>query len=432
MRDTGYGIRVARADCRYWIRVNRRPVISAILPVDSPRQQSSPLHPSPATRARAPHPVTRNFSFQLLHADRRCDARRGLLFTPHGAVDTPAFMPVGTAATVKGLTVRAIRETGTQMLLANTYHLTLRPGEEVIRDLGGLHQFMGWDGPILTDSGGFQVFSLANTSRVSEQGVVFRSHIDGRLLELSPERAVEIQEALGSDIAMVLDHVVPLPCELDVVRDACQRSIRWADRCRAAGKRGDQALFAIVQGGLDADLRVACARQLVALDFPGYAIGGLSVGEPAVEMYRVLDVTCPELPSDRPRYLMGVGTPQDMLESIQRGVDLFDCVLPTRNGRNALAFTDFGPLKLRNLKHQRDSQPIDATCPCPACRHSRGYLRHLFMAGEMLGPILLSAHNLTYYQRLLAQTRAAIQSDGFAQFIGAKRQQWQLGQDAKG
>jgi len=308
----------------------------------------------------------------------------------------------------------------------------LRPGEEVIRDLGGLHQFAGWDGPILTDSGGFQVFSLAKTSRVSEQGVVFRSHIDGRLLELSPERAIEIQEALGSDIAMVLDHVVPLPSELDAVRDACQRSIRWAERCRAAGQRADQALFAIVQGGLDAELRIDCARQLVALDFPGYAIGGLSVGEPAAEMYRVLDATCPELPADRPRYLMGVGTPQDMLESIQRGIDLFDCVLPTRNGRNALAFTDFGPLKLRNLKHQRDSQPIDSTCPCPACRHSRGYLRHLFMAGEMLGPILLSAHNLTYYQGLLAQTRAAIQSGEFVEFIAAKRQQWQLGQDAEG
>ncbi len=371
------------------------------------------------------------FSFQQLHADPRCGARCGVLHTPHGPVDTPAFMPVGTAATVKGLTVRMVRETGTQMLLANTYHLALRPGEEVIRDLGGLHQFMGWDGPILTDSGGFQVFSLATNCQVTEEGVVFRSHIDGRLLELSPERAVEIQEALGSDIAMVLDHVVPLPSEPDAVRDACQRSIRWADRCRSAAKRTDQALFAIVQGGLDEDLRVQCARQLVALDFPGYAIGGLSVGEEPVEMYRALDVTCPELPSDRVRYLMGVGTPQDILESIQRGVDLFDCVLPTRNGRNALAFTDFGPLKLRNLKHQRDNRPIDSTCPCPACRHSRGYLRHLFMAGEMLGPILLSAHNIVYYQRLLADARAAVQSGGFSEFVQAKRNRWRLGQDAQ-
>lgn len=371
-------------------------------------------------------------SFQLLHADPRCSARRGLLLTPHGAVDTPAFMPVGTAATVKGLTVRTVRETGTQMLLANTYHLTLRPGENVIRDLGGLHRFMGWDGPILTDSGGFQVFSLAQSSRVSEEGVVFRSHIDGSLLELSPERATEIQEALGSDIAMVLDHVVPLPSELDAVRDACARSIRWAERCRSAAKRNDQALFAIVQGGLDTDLRIECVRRLVALDFPGYAIGGLSVGEPPAEMYRILGVTCPEMPSDRPRYLMGVGTPLDMLEAIQRGVDLFDCVLPTRNGRNALAFTDFGPLKLRNLKHQRDARPIDSACPCPACRHSRGYLRHLFVAGEMLGPVLLSAHNITYYQRLLAESRAAIQSGRFLELVQAKRALWQSGQDAEG
>jgi len=376
--------------------------------------------------------VTSNFSFQLLHADPRCGARRGLLVTPHGAVDTPAFMPVGTAATVKGLTARAISETATQMLLANTYHLALRPGEDVIRDLGGLHRFMGWDGPILTDSGGFQIFSLAQNSRVSEQGVVFRSHIDGRLLELTPERATGIQEALGSDIAMVLDHVVSLPCQRDVARDACERSIRWADRCRSAATRSDQVLFAIVQGGLDEQLRVQCARRLVALDFPGYAIGGLSVGEPQGQMLRILDVTCPELPSNRPRYLMGVGTPQDLLEGIQRGVDLFDCVLPTRNGRNALAFTDFGPLKLRNLKHQRDGRPIDSTCPCPACQHSRGYLRHLFMAGEMLGPILLSAHNIVYYQRLLAEVRAAIQAGGFAELVRAKQDQWRLGQDGEG
>ncbi len=306
------------------------------------------------------------------------------------------------------------------MLLANTYHLTLRPGEDVVRDLGGLHRFMGWDGPILTDSGGFQIFSLAKINRVSDEGAVFRSHIDGRLLELRPERAVEIQEALGSDIIMALDHVVPLPCELAAVQEACERSIRWAARCRSAAKRTDQALFAIVQGGLEADVRIRCARELVSLDFQGYAIGGLSVGEPSAEMYRVLDVTCPELPADRPRYLMGVGTPGDILESIRRGVDMFDCVLPTRNGRNALAFTDFGPLKLRNLKHQRDPRPIDPTCPCPACQHSRGYLRHLFMAGEMLGPILLSAHNITYYQRLMSESRHAIENGTFLEFVEGK------------
>jgi queuine tRNA-ribosyltransferase len=367
------------------------------------------------------------FSFDLRCVDGRCSARRGSFLTPHGAVETPAFMPVGTAATVKGLSVSAIRATGTQMLLANTYHLALRPGEDVIRELGGLHRFMGWDGPILTDSGGFQLFSLARINRVTEHGAVFRSHIDGRLLELSPERAVEIQEALGSDVAMVLDHVVPLPCEGEIVRDACQRSVRWAQRCQAAVKRSDQALFAIVQGGLDADLRTGCARQLAACDFPGYAIGGLSVGEPPEEMYRVLDITCPELPPARPRYLMGVGTPQDLLEGIRRGVDMFDCVLPTRNGRNALAFTDFGPLKLRNLKHRRDDRPIDPACDCPACGHSRGYLRHLFTAHEMLGPILLSAHNVTYYQRLLSESRRAIEAGTFLEFCAGKLERWQQG-----
>lgn len=368
------------------------------------------------------------FSFELRHADPRCGARRGSFLTPHGAVETPAFMPVGTAATIKGLPVALVRGTGTQMLLANTYHLALRPGEAVVRNLGGLHRFMGWDGPILTDSGGFQLFSLARMTRVTDAGAVFRSHIDGRLLELSPERAVEIQEVLGSDVAMVLDHVVSLPCEPEIVRDACERSIRWAERCQASARRNNQALFAIVQGGLDADLRAHCARRLVEFGFPGYAIGGLSVGEPPEEMYRTLDATCPELPSDRPRYLMGVGSPQDLLEGVRRGVDMFDCVLPTRNGRNALAFTDFGPLKLRNLKHQRDDQPIDPCCSCPACRHSRGYLRHLFMAHEMLGPVLLSAHNITYYQRLMAGARDAIEAGTFLEFFEAKLDCWRIGQ----
>lgn len=368
------------------------------------------------------------FRFELRAVDPRCNARRGSFLTPHGRVETPTFMPVGTAATVKGLDVRAVRATGTQMLLANTYHLALRPGEQVVRELGGLHRFMGWDGPILTDSGGFQLFSLAQMTRVTEQGAVFRSHIDGSLLELTPERAVEIQEALGSDVAMVLDHVVSLPCDVETARDACDRSVRWAERCQAAAARSDQALFAIVQGGLDADLRTDCARRLVACDFPGYAIGGLSVGEPPAEMYRILDITCPELPSARPRYLMGVGTPQDLLEAIRRGVDLFDCVLPTRNGRNALAFTDFGPLKLRNLKHRLDSRPIDPDCDCPACGHSRGYLRHLFTAREMLGPILLSMHNITYYQRLMAAARAAIETGTFVEFCDAKFEGWRVGE----
>jgi queuine tRNA-ribosyltransferase len=283
---------------------------------------------------------------------------------------------------------------------------------------------MGWDGPILTDSGGFQVFSLARITRVSEDGAVFRSHVDGRLLEITPERAIAIQEALGSDVAMVLDHVVELPNTIDVVRDATQRSVRWAERCRAAARRPGQALFGIVQGGLDPDLRQQCARDLVAMGFPGYAVGGLSVGETPDEMLRVLDFTVPALPSDRPRYLMGVGRPEDLLESIRRGIDLFDCVMPTRNGRNAMAFTDQGTLRLRNAKYQRDARPLEEGCPCPACRRSRGYIRHLFMAGEMLGPILLTAHNLTYYQRLMSGARAAIAEHRYLDFFSAKMQGW--------
>jgi queuine tRNA-ribosyltransferase len=363
-------------------------------------------------------------------ADEETAARTAVLATPHGAIDLPAFMPVGTQGTVKGVEVGRLRESGAQLVLANTYHLALRPGEQVVAELGGLHAFMGWDGPILTDSGGYQIFSLADRVALDERGVQFCSHIDGALLELTPERAVAIQELLGSDIAMVLDHVVPLPSAPEVVADAMRRSVRWAERCRAAAARTDQALFAIVQGGLDADLRAESAERLVALDFAGYAIGGLSVGEPSAEMYRTLEVTVPRLPPDRPRYLMGVGRPEDLLEAISRGVDLFDCVLPTRNGRNAVAFTDEGPIRLRNQRHALDRSPIDAACPCPACRHSRGYIRHLFQANEMLGPILLSIHNLTYYQRLLARTRAAIEAGRFAQFHDERRVGWRGDQPA--
>jgi queuine tRNA-ribosyltransferase len=336
----------------------------------------------------------------------------------------PAFMPVGTQASVKGLEVGQLRQTGTQMVLGNTYHLTLRPGEQVIEALGGLHRFMGWDGPILTDSGGFQLFSLAKRTQVTERQAVFRSHIDGRLVELTPERAVEIQEALGSDVAMVLDHVVALPSSLEVVREATERTVRWAARSKAVARRDDQALFAIVQGGLDAGLRVWCAERLAELDFAGYAIGGLSVGEEPSQMYRTLEATIPAMPRDRPRYLMGVGRPVDLLEAIRQGIDLFDCVMPTRNGRNATAFTDQGTLKLRNLKYERDPSPLEEGCPCPACRHSRAYIRHLFVAGEMLGPILLSIHNLTHYQRLLAEARAAIDEDRFEAFRSTKMRAW--------
>ena len=362
--------------------------------------------------------------FELLHTDSQSAARRSRFHTPHGAVEMPAFMPVGTQGSVKGLEIDQIRATGAQMVLGNTYHLALRPGEDVVRELGGLHDFMGWQGPILTDSGGFQLFSLAKMTKVDDQKAVFRSHIDGRLVELSPERAIAIQEALGSDVAMVLDHVVGLPAPREAICDAMQRTIRWAERCRAAGRREDQAQFAIVQGGLDADLRIECAEKLIAMDFPGYAVGGLSVGEEPAEMYRVLDFTVPVLPANRPRYLMGVGRPQDLLESIRRGIDLFDCVMPTRNGRNATAFTDHGRIRLRNLKYERDPRPIDENCPCAACRRSRGYLRHLFMAREMLGPILLSIHNICYYQRLLADAREAIVADCYEDFCKSKLAGW--------
>ncbi len=367
------------------------------------------------------------FDFHLQHTDAHTAARRGIFSTPHGDVQTPAFMPVGTQASVKGLEIEQLRATGSQMILGNTYHLTLRPGEEVVAALGGLHKFMGWDGPILTDSGGFQLFSLAQCSKVTEEHAVFRSHIDGHQMTLSPERAVAIQEKLGSDVAMVLDHVVGLPNPRDVILDAMERSIRWARRCQQAATRSDQAQFAIVQGGLEPDLRVACARQLRELDFPGYAVGGLSVGEEPSEMYRMLDITVPELPADRPRYLMGVGRPEDLLEGVRRGIDLFDCVMPTRNGRNALAFTNEGSLRLRNAKYERDDRPLEADCPCAACRRSRGYLRHLFMAHEMLGPTLLTIHNVTYYQRLMAEARQAIEADQFEQFRLDKIAGWTKG-----
>jgi queuine tRNA-ribosyltransferase len=365
-----------------------------------------------------------NFSFHLLHTDAHSSARRSVFYTPHGPVQMPAFMPVGTQGSVKGLEVEQLRSTGAEMILGNTYHLTLRPGENVVADLGGLHKFGGWDGPILTDSGGFQLFSLASRAKVTEEEVVFRSHIDGQLLSISPERAVAIQEALGSDVAMVLDHVVGLPNPTEVVRDAAERSVRWARRCQLAAKRSDQTLFAIVQGGLDESLRAWCARELREMDFTGYAIGGLSVGEEPAEMYRILSSTCPELPTDKPRYLMGVGRPEDLLEAVRRGVDLFDCVMPTRNGRNAQAFTDRGPIRLRNLKYERDDSPLEEKCPCAACRRSRGYIRHLFMANEMLGPILLTLHNLTYYQRLLAGARTAIEQDRFEEFRLEKIAGW--------
>jgi queuine tRNA-ribosyltransferase len=372
-------------------------------------------------------PSVSAFEFHLDAVDERTSARAGRWVTPHGTVETPAFMPVGTLAAVKGLTPDQLRAAGAQMVLANTYHLALRPGADVVAELGGLHGFMGWDGPILTDSGGFQVFSLAKLAKLDDEQVVFRSHIDGSLLELSPERAVQIQQQLGADCIMCLDECPPSDAAPEKIKAAVDRTTRWATRCRDAQTRDDQALFGIVQGGTDLALRERSAEGLLPLDFPGYAVGGLSVGEPPPEMYRILDGTVPILPSDRPRYLMGVGTPTDLLEAVSRGIDLFDCVMPTRNGRNATAFTSGGGVRLRNRKHQRESAPLDPECDCYVCKQfSLGYLRHLFISREMLGPILISLHNIAYYQQLLRDLRKAIQSQTVTEFRSVRLAGWNV------
>ncbi len=362
------------------------------------------------------------FSFTLDATDGA--ARAGVLETPHGAVPTPLFMPVATAATVKGVDIGRVRETGAGVILANTYHLHLRPGEAVVEQGGGLAKFMGWDGPTLTDSGGFQVFSLAEQVKVTEEGAFFRSHLDGAAVALTPEAAIAIQERLGADIAMQLDHVVALPNDRETVAAAMRRSLRWAERCLAARRRPEQAVFGIVQGGLEPDLRRESAEGLVAMDFPGYAVGGLSVGEGPEAMRAALAATMPWLPADRPRYLMGVGQPQDIVMAVASGIDMFDCVLPTRCGRTALAYTFAGPVKIKNARHAHDQGPLEEGCPCLACRHSRSYLRHLFMAGEMLGPILTSIHNLTFYQRLVAGLRAAIIAGTFAEAARRVAETW--------
>jgi len=366
-----------------------------------------------------------SFSFTLEQTDSKTQGRAGLWATPHGTVETPTFMPVGTLGTVKGLLPEQLKAVGVQQVLANTYHLALRPGAAVVASLGGLHEFMQWDGPILTDSGGFQVFSLAQLNRFDDHQVVFKSHIDGSLFELSPERAVEIQEQLGADVIMCLDVCPALPAETEQLAEAVRKTTLWAQRCREAHSRDDQALFGIVQGGIDRAMRERSATELLALDFPGYAIGGLSVGEPPPQMYSTLDFTVPHLPDHKPRYLMGVGRPEDLIEAVSRGMDLFDCVMPTRNGRNALAFTSRGPIRLRNACHRKDERPLDTNCHCPVCcRFSRGYLRHLFQADEMLGPILLSWHNIAFYQQLMQEMRGAIKRQELAQFRHDRLAQW--------
>ncbi len=351
-----------------------------------------------------------------IHA-RDGEARTGALTTPRGTIRTPAFMPVGTAATVKAMFPGTVRETGADIILGNTYHLMLRPGAERIARLGGLHSFMNWSGPILTDSGGFQVMSLAKLRKLSEDGVTFQSHIDGSTHLLTPERAVEIQCLLGSDIQMQLDECPPYPCTREEAASAVELSVRWAGRAQDAfAKRGapGQALFGIVQGGIHPDLRERSARALVEMDFPGYAIGGLAVGEGASLMLETLAHTTPHLPADKPRYLMGVGTPLDIFEAVARGVDMFDCVMPTRSGRHGQAFTWAGKVNLRNAAHADDPAPLDATSDCPAARdYSRAYLHHLVKAGEYLAPMLLTWANIGFYQDLMHKIRAAIEAGRF-------------------
>jgi queuine tRNA-ribosyltransferase len=369
------------------------------------------------------------FSFRLIATDGT--ARRGEIATPHGAVQTPAFMPVGTQATVKGLTPETVRDTGTEILLGNTYHLMLRPGAERIAGLGGLHKFMNWPRPILTDSGGFQVMSLSELRTIDEsKGVTFRSHIDGAMVDLSPERAIEIQTLLGADIVMQLDECIELPSSKAELDRAMRLSLAWAERCKRAFEAAPpgRALFGIVQGGDDSVLRAQSAGALANIGFDGYAIGGLAVGEPQHVMLRVVEDTVPLIPAERPRYLMGVGTPRDLLESVARGIDMFDCVLPTRNGRHGAVFTRRGPVNLENARHRDDSRPLDDQSPYETTRtYSRAYLHHLVRVNEMLGGMLLSAINLAYYQELMAGMRDAIARGSFAEFRDQTREGWEQG-----
>jgi queuine tRNA-ribosyltransferase len=358
------------------------------------------------------------FNLIIHHQDAATAARAGSFTTPHGSFRTPAFMPVGTRGTVKGILPAQLRQVGADIILANTYHMALRPGPEVVRDLGDLHDLMAWDGPILTDSGGFQVFSLSRLCKVDDNGVSFRSHIDGSVFEMSPESCMDIQHALGADIIMALDQCPPYPATREQVAEATERSLRWAARCHAhhAPRAGRQALFPIVQGGEFDDLRAHCARLLAEdLPSPGYAIGGVSVGEPHELMMRAVESSIQHLPDDRPRYLMGVGQPRDLLGAIRRGIDMFDCVLPTRNGRNAQAFTFGGLMRLRNQQYERDRRPLEDDCDCPACGggFSRGAIRHFFQVGEMLGPILVSLHNLRFFARFFEQIRQSIADSRF-------------------
>lgn len=363
------------------------------------------------------------FSFDLLAAQGR--ARAGVFHTPHGDLETPVFAPVGTQAAVKALTPAQVGELGATLVLANTYHLYLRPGDELVRNLGGLHRFMQWPGPLLTDSGGFQVFSLAGTRKIDDDGVTFKSHVDGSTHRFTPEKSIQIQENLGADIIMAFDECAE-PHDPLYIKKAMDRTHRWAERCLQAKSRADQALFGIVQGGVFPDLRAASAEFIASLPFPGLAIGGLSVGETKDEMHAMLDVVTPLLPEDKPRYLMGVGTPEDLIEGIRRGIDIFDCVLPTRLARHHAAFSPEGRLNLMNAAFSRDDRPIDGACTCYTCRtFTRAYLRHLIAAGELLAGTLLSIHNLHALVQLVKDLRASILDSSFESQVPAFLTRWQ-------
>lgn len=379
---------------------------------------SEPISESPSDA------LPSDFTFRIDATDGT--ARTGAIAMPRGVIRTPAFMPVGTAATVKAMYPGQVRDLGADVVLGNTYHLMLRPGPERMARLGGLHRFMNWPHPILTDSGGFQVMSLSALRKLDEQGVTFRSHVDGSTHHMSPERSIEIQGLLGSDIQMQLDECVRLPAEPEAIERAMQLSLRWAERCRVAfGEQPGKAMFGIVQGGDVPDLRVQSARGLVDLDLKGYAIGGLAVGEPQAVMLAMIEAVEPHLPAAKPRYLMGVGTPDDLMRSVERGIDMFDCVMPTRAGRHGLAYTRHGRINLRNARHGEDARPLDETSTCPAARdYSRAYLHHLVRSDEILGMMLLTWNNLAYYQELMAGLRAAIAAGRLASFCEETRAAW--------
>lgn len=359
-----------------------------------------------------------SFEFTLHKKCADSSARLGTLNTPHGEINTPVFMPVGTKATVKAMTPEEVEALGAQIILSNTYHLFLRPGHKLVKEAGGLHKFMNWKKPILTDSGGFQVFSLGPLRKITEEGVTFRSHIDGSSWYLSPEKAMEVQNDLGADIIMAFDECAPYPAEWDYVKKSLERTTRWLKRCvEAHGRKDDQALFGIIQGGMYKDLREQSAKEITAIDLPGYAIGGLSVGESKPLMYEVLEFTTPLMPENKPRYLMGVGTPEDLLEGVMRGVDMFDCVLPTRIGRNGTAMTSQGKVVIKQARYERDFSPLDPKCDCYTCRnYTKAYLRHLFKENEILSSRLLTTHNLHFLIKLMDDVRVAIAEDRFMAF----------------